>query len=72
VEKGFVKFEKIETKLPSPFAFNLVLQGYTDIMKMEDKIEFMKRMHREILREIGEEFPVPKKSEISQVKEIGE
>lgn len=40
------------TKLPSPFALTLVLQGYSDLMKMEDKIEFMKRMHKEIIHEI--------------------
>ncbi|MAG02758.1 ATP-dependent helicase [Candidatus Pacearchaeota archaeon] len=54
IEKGLIKTEKINTKLPSPFAFNLVLQGYTDILKMEDRMKFLKRMHEEILREIKE------------------
>ena len=48
-----VIIEKIKTKLPSPFALNLILQGYTDLMKIEDKIEFLKRMHQEHLKEIG-------------------
>jgi ATP-dependent helicase Lhr and Lhr-like helicase len=51
---GMIKIEKVQTSLPSPFAMNLVLQGYSDLLKIEDKIEFMKRMHREIVKEIEE------------------
>jgi len=40
--------------LPSPFALNLILQGYADLLKIEDKIAFLKRMHQEHLKEIGE------------------
>lgn len=49
-----IKIEKTNTKLPSPFALNLILQGHVDLMKIEDKIEFLKRMHKEHLKEIGE------------------
>jgi ATP-dependent Lhr-like helicase len=52
IKGGSVKIERIETKLPSPFATNLVIQGYNDLLKMEDRIEFLKRMHREIAKEI--------------------
>lgn len=55
IKDDSVKIEKIHTKLPSPFALNLVLQGYSDLLKIEDKIEFMKRIHKEIMKEIGEE-----------------
>ncbi|MEM0465097.1 MAG: ATP-dependent helicase [Candidatus Pacearchaeota archaeon] len=48
-----VIIEKITTKLPSPFATNLVLQGYSDLLKIEDRIEFLKRIHAEIIREIS-------------------
>jgi len=54
VKDGRVKLEKIETNLPSPFATNLIVQGHTDLMKVEDRIEFMKRIHKEVMREIGE------------------
>ncbi len=54
IKEGYVKIEKIETKLPSPFATNLVLQGYSDLLKMEDRINFLKRMHNEIMKEIRE------------------
>ncbi|MFA5258946.1 MAG: ATP-dependent helicase [Candidatus Pacearchaeota archaeon] len=54
INDGKIKIEKVKTDLPSPFAMNLVLQGYSDLLKMEDKLEFMKRMHKEIAREIKE------------------
>jgi len=53
IKNGDVELEKINTKLPSPFAVNLVLQGYSDLLKMEDKINFLKRMHIEVMKEIG-------------------
>jgi len=42
----------INTSLPSPFATNLILQGHYDLMRMEDKIEFLKRIHNEVMKEI--------------------
>ena len=54
IKDGKVKIDKIHTKLPSPFALNLVMQGYSDLLKIEDKMKFLKRMHKEILKEIGE------------------
>ena len=51
---GIVKIERVQTKLPSPFAMNLVLQGYSDLLKVEDKIDFLKRIHKEIMKEINE------------------
>ncbi len=52
IKQGEVKIEKVHTRLPSPFALNLILQGYIDLLKIEDKIEFLKRMHKEHLKEI--------------------
>jgi len=54
IKEEKVKLERIQTKLPSPFALNLILQGHMDLMKMEDRIEFLKRMHNEHLKEIEE------------------
>lgn len=45
IESGRIKIEEYNTEMPSPFAFNLVTMGYSDIMKMEDKLQFLKRMH---------------------------
>lgn len=41
------------SSIPSPFSFNLISMGYTDIMKMDDKQEFLKRMHSYVLADIG-------------------
>lgn len=49
IETKKIKLAEIQTTIPSPFAFGLIAQGYTDIMKIEDKIEFLKRMHSQIL-----------------------
>lgn len=53
-KSGDVKIERVETNLPSPFAFNLILQGHVDLLKMEDRLKFLKRMHEEVMKEIKE------------------
>ena len=40
-----IKIKIIETKVPSPFAIHLVMQGRTDLLRMEDKQAFLRRMH---------------------------
>ena len=52
IEDKSISIEEIHTKIPSPFAFNLVMQGYVDILKMEDRIEFLKRMHESVMSQI--------------------
>jgi ATP-dependent Lhr-like helicase len=51
-EEGKMELKQINTKIPSPFAFNLVAQGYLDVLKYEDRIEFIRRMHQAIIKEI--------------------
>ncbi|MBI2105776.1 DEAD/DEAH box helicase [Candidatus Woesearchaeota archaeon] len=58
LENGKIKVKEIDTRIPSPFAFNLVLQGYTDIFKMEDKAEFLQRMHNLVLAKIGQKSEI--------------
>ncbi len=53
VEKGNIKVEEVFNTLPSPFAFNLISQGHGDVIKIEDRYEFLKRMHQMILAKIG-------------------
>ncbi|MFH1505860.1 MAG: ATP-dependent helicase [archaeon] len=48
-----IKIREIHTDIPSPFAFNLIAMGYSDIMKMEDRQEFLQRMHNMILAKIS-------------------
>lgn len=52
IEEKKILVKEINTKLPSPFAFNLILQGFTDVMKIEDKVEFIRRMHEQIMAKI--------------------
>ncbi len=53
IENGTIKIVEIETKIPSPFALNLALQGYIDVLRIEDKYEFLRRMHEQILAKIA-------------------
>ncbi|NQV08735.1 hypothetical protein HQ529_02680 [Candidatus Woesearchaeota archaeon] len=53
IEGKIIKVEEFHTDIPSPFAFNLVLSGYVDLLKMEDKIDFLKRMHQMVKAKIG-------------------
>jgi ATP-dependent Lhr-like helicase len=53
IEEQKILIKEISTTVPSPFAFNLVAQGQTDIMKIEDRIEFIRRMHRNVMAKIG-------------------
>src|SRR3989338_7781101 len=53
IESGAIKIVEIETSVPSPFAFNIALQGSLDVMKIEDKHEFLRRMHAMVLDKIA-------------------
>ena len=53
IKNGKMEIKQINTKIPSPFAFNLVSQGYLDVLKYEERIEFIRRMHEAIIKEIG-------------------
>jgi hypothetical protein len=52
LERGKIKIVETYKDFPSPFAFHLVMQGYSDIFKIEDRMEFLKRMHEKVLRKI--------------------
>ncbi|MEM4703197.1 MAG: ATP-dependent helicase [Candidatus Pacearchaeota archaeon] len=52
VKEGKIKIETVKTDVPSPFAMNLVMQGYADLMRLENKILFLKRMHEKIKEKI--------------------
>ncbi|MBU1004513.1 MAG: ATP-dependent helicase [Nanoarchaeota archaeon] len=53
IEDKKIKIDEIHTPMPSPFALNLITQGRTDIMKIEDKMEFLRRVHNNIIAKIG-------------------
>jgi ATP-dependent helicase Lhr and Lhr-like helicase len=52
IEKKQIRLEEISTNIPSPIAFNLIAQGITDILKIEDRVEFLRRMHKDVLAKI--------------------
>jgi ATP-dependent Lhr-like helicase len=40
---------------PSPFAFHIVMQGRSDLIKYEDRHAFLQRMYRELMAQLEEE-----------------
>ena len=40
-----IKLKIRDVSAPSPFALNLILQGHSDLIRIEDKQAFLKRMH---------------------------
>lgn len=48
-----IRVQEIQTFVPSPFAFNIALQGFLDVLKVDDKHEFLKRMHQLVLARIN-------------------
>ncbi len=57
IQSGEIEIVERSTDLPSPFGFALVLQGYADLLRMEDRIEFVRRLHRMVLAQIAGEKP---------------
>ena len=53
IKDGTIKIEEKMTFIPSPFALNLVMQGYSDILRMEDKQQFLQRMHHMVKAKIA-------------------
>jgi ATP-dependent Lhr-like helicase len=53
IEQGKIKITEHSTKIPSPFSFGLVLQGYADLFKVDDKLEFLRKMHQMVKAKIG-------------------
>jgi ATP-dependent Lhr-like helicase len=53
INEGKIKVKVIENG-PSPFSFNLYAQGYADILRMEGKLAFIKRMHERVMERIRE------------------
>lgn len=53
VNEGRTKLVEVATATPSPFAFGLIMAGYSDVIRVEDKHEFLKRMHQQVLNKIA-------------------
>ncbi len=55
IEKGKIKVVKKRLPFVSPFGLNLMMQGRSDLIKMEDRNNFLKRMHKLHMKAIGED-----------------
>lgn len=53
VHEDTIRISETHGEIPSPFAFNLVTLGYSDVMKMEDKQQFLQRMHNKVKAKIA-------------------
>ncbi|MDO8647654.1 MAG: ATP-dependent helicase [Candidatus Diapherotrites archaeon] len=52
LEKKSIELKILDSESPSPFALGLYSEGYSDILKMEGRLEFVKRMHEKIMEKI--------------------
>ena len=53
IEEKKIKLTEINTDVPSPFALNIITQGYLDLLKIENRMKFLKRMHNLVLAKIA-------------------
>jgi len=59
IEKGEIEVVEIEPqRVPSPFAHNIVLEGLSDVVLMEDRKALIERFHKMILARIGKYIEV--------------
>ena len=69
ITDGKIAVKEVVTPFPSPFAFGLIMEGYSDVIKIEDKQEFLRRMHQQVLTQIalkeGQKVLREKKKEFS-------
>jgi ATP-dependent helicase Lhr and Lhr-like helicase len=70
IKEEKIKVIEVETKIPSPFSFNLALQGYMDVMRAEDRQEFLRRMHNLVLAKIGLDLGKLQKKESFDYKAV--
>ncbi|MFH1403274.1 MAG: ATP-dependent helicase [Candidatus Altiarchaeota archaeon] len=50
---GDIEVDEINTDIPTPFALNLIGRGYMDVLRTEDRQEFIRRMHEALLERIA-------------------
>jgi len=54
IESGRARFKVVRVPLVSPFGLNLSMQGRADLIRMEDRVKFLKRMHELHLKIISQ------------------
>jgi ATP-dependent helicase Lhr and Lhr-like helicase len=55
IKEGRIKLKIRDTELPSPFALGIIMQGQSDLIRIEDKQAFLKRMHELHVKGMKEE-----------------
>ena len=53
IENGKLVIKKVNVPLVSPFGLTLLMQSHADLINMEDRANFLKRMHKLHLNVIG-------------------
>ncbi len=67
IKSGEVKLSYDVVRIPSPFALGLLLQGHMDLMRIEDKQEFLQRMHQVYIQEIANKSKVDYYGDVSEI-----
>lgn len=61
IESGQIKINYSDySKIPSPFAHNIVLIGISDIILMEDRSALLRELHQQVLGKVFSDFDVSK------------
>ncbi|MBS3113064.1 ATP-dependent helicase [Candidatus Woesearchaeota archaeon] len=63
VEEKKIKVTEQSTKIPSPFSFNIIAQGYADLFKVDERVDFLRKMHGLVKAQIGLNMKKTTKSE---------
>ncbi len=56
IEKKILKIKVFDVSFPSPFGWGIAMQGRMDVMRMEDRLAFIRRMHEIIMERIKEKY----------------
>ncbi|MCL5430482.1 MAG: ATP-dependent helicase [Candidatus Marsarchaeota archaeon] len=54
IKKKDLKWDLINTPLPSPFAHNLMTFGHADVIMMKDRRRYLKQLHKMVMKRIDE------------------
>jgi ATP-dependent Lhr-like helicase len=52
IEQGMIGIKVIPLETFSPFSFNLIAQGHYDVIRLEDRLSFIKRMHEKVMQHV--------------------
>lgn len=56
LDSGEIKYEIIETELPSPFSHNLITFGESDVIMMKDRRKHLRELHKQVMSRIKSEL----------------